>query len=99
MGWQVADHLLADGEGHGNVEAEQEQHEDQVLKGFDEEKGRKHHEHEPIGEDEVLEADVGGLLHVIAVVQHQISQLEQAEQHQQADPDNYKLFFLHLVII
>ena len=28
MGWQVADHLLADGEGHGNVEAEQEQHED-----------------------------------------------------------------------
>lgn len=55
---QVTYHLLADGEGHGNVEAEQEQHEDEVLKTFDEEKCRKHHEHEPIGEDKILESDV-----------------------------------------
>ena len=68
VSWQVADHLLADGEGHCDVEAEQEQHEDEVLKTFDEEKGRKHHQHEPIGEDEVFEADVGGLLHVLGIV-------------------------------
>ena len=68
VSWQVADHLLAYGESHSNVEAEQEQHEDEVLKNFDEEKGRKHHQHESIGEDEVFEADVGGLLHVLGIV-------------------------------